>query len=93
MKTGVKAIAFVALTLLVVGTSLAVSTNPPYAATCQDVLTHGYRDGIDLFGKPMEESWNTDEYFHMTWEFIYEGASTSPLMTSKHILCRDTKDT
>jgi hypothetical protein len=41
----------------------------------------------------MEESWNTDEYFHMTWELIYEGASTSPLMTSKHILCRDTKDT
>jgi hypothetical protein len=34
MKTGVKAFVFVALILLVGGTSLAASTNPPFAATC-----------------------------------------------------------
>jgi hypothetical protein len=35
MKTGVTAIVFVALILPVVSTSLATSTNPPFAATCK----------------------------------------------------------
>jgi len=73
MTTAIKAIAFVGLILLIVDHSHAASSNPPFAASCQDVLTHGYRDGTDLNGKPVAESWSNDEHFNSTWKFVHKG--------------------
>ncbi len=61
------------LMILLATTSGVAHANPPFAATCQDVLTHGYRDATDLFGKPTGESWSTDEHFNSIWKFIYKG--------------------
>jgi len=73
MTTAIKVIAFVGLILLLVDHSHAASSNPPFAASCQDVLTHAYRDGTDLHGKPVGESWSNDEHFNSTWKFVYKG--------------------
>ena len=73
MKRGMNTIALLAFILLSIEPARAASTNPPFAATCQDVLTHVYRDETDVLGNPMGEKWSTDEHFNIIWKFIYEG--------------------
>lgn len=67
-------VVMIAWNLLVVYSALASpSTNPPFSATCQDVVAHAYRDGTDISGKSMGEEWTTDERFSMVWKFSYKG--------------------
>lgn len=62
----------VALTFLA-ATPCVAAENPSFTAVCEDVVTHGYRDGTDISGKPMGGSWSTDEQFNSTWRFRYDG--------------------
>lgn len=51
-------------------------SNPAFTAVCNDAVTHGYRDGTNLFGQPMKTSWSTTEKFNLEWSFIYRGGRT-----------------
>ena len=66
------------LMLMVVCNSFAspVKVNPPFSATCEDVVIHAYREGTDMLGKPMIESWTTNEHLDDQWRFIYTGGKS-----------------
>lgn len=65
-------IAVVAIFVLHPPTGAAVE-NPAFVATCMDEATHAYRAGTDILGADIEEAWSTDERFHSTWTFQYDG--------------------
>lgn len=65
---------FAAVAMLFLAAPVIAAENPKFTATCKDLLTHGYRDGTDVQGNPMEESWSTDERFNTSWTFQYGGA-------------------
>ena len=62
-----------AITILFAAQIVSAGEDPKFSATCTDVTTHGYRAGNDLLGKPMKETWSTDERFNSTWRFEYDG--------------------
>lgn len=47
------------------------SPNPGFEAVCRDIVTHGYRDGTNIHGENMGESWTTAEKFGSSWTFKF----------------------
>ena len=86
LKTCMKTTVFLGLIILGSAQGHAASLNPPFAATCQDVLAHAYRDGTDLLGTPMGESWSTDEHFNAVWKFVYKKSGQITIDDKKGVI-------